>query len=73
MDPVAKNEYNECVSMIAREEYLVCLFIKHAHNISYGDTKKLLIKNGLKGDITYPKTLEAAVLIFKGWKASSAE
>ena len=66
MDPREKTACNRKVSMMASEEYLACLFTKQANNKRYGNLKELFVNDGLKGDMTYPKTLEAAILIIKG-------
>ena len=68
MDPGEKTAYNQKASMMASEEYLDCLFIKQAHNKRHGDLKKLFVNTNLKVNMTYTKTLEATVLILKGWK-----
>ena len=73
MTPKAKKDFNKRLLTMVREEYLACLFIAQAHGERYGDLKKPFINNGLKGNMKYPKTLEAALLLLKGWKTSSAK
>ena len=43
------------------------------NNERYGNLKKPFDNDGLKGDMTYPKTLEASALILKGWKPTVTE
>ena len=73
MEPEDKTEFNQKEATMEREEYLACLFIKHADQQRYRELKKLFVNNGLKGDSSYPKTLEAAVTILKGRKPTDVE
>ena len=53
LGPQAKKKYNKLESAIAREEYLIYLFIAQVHDKRYGNLKKFFVNDGLKGNVTY--------------------
>ena len=59
--------------MKASEEHLAFLFIKQVNNERYGNLKKTFVNDGLKGNMTHTKYLEAAVLILEEWKPTGTE
>ena len=57
----------------ANDEYLACLFIKQEDAGRYGDLKKSIINNGLRGSLSYPNDLEAAAALLKGYQPTTTE
>ena len=51
----------------------MCLFIVQTNSDIFGNLKKLFVNDGLKGNVTYPTTLEAANLLLKGYQAVGGE
>ena len=57
---------------IARNEYLACLFIKQGDNDRFGELKQSFMNDGLKGESTYPNSIEDACILLKGYKRVGA-
>ena len=65
---------NQEVQEIACKEYLAVLFIKQADKVWYGELKTTLANGHLHPNLTgcdYPKTLEGALRILKGYTSIS--
>ena len=61
------------VKKLARGEYFACLFVRQTDTGRYGELKKTIINDYLRGGPDSPKTLEEAVTLFKHYIPTAAE
>ena len=61
------------VMKLARGEYFACLFVRQTDTGRYGELKKTIINDYLRGGPDCPKTLEGAVTLFKNYIPTAAE
>ena len=58
---------------LARGEYFACLFVRKTDTGRYGELKKTIINDYLRGGPDSPKTLEEAVTLFKHYIPTAVE
>ena len=61
------------VKKLVRGEYFACLFVRQTDTGRYGELKKTIINDYLRGGPDCPKTLEEAVTLFKHYIPTAAE
>ena len=73
LDAEAKKKLRDEATKMARAEYLACLFVRQTCTHRYGELKKLIMNDGLRTGQEYPKTVEAAAMLFKHYIPTAEE
>ena len=68
-----KIAFDKEITKLARGEYFACLFVKQTDTARYGELKKTIINNYLRGGPDCPKTLDAAITLFKNYQPTAIE
>ena len=65
--------FDKEIIKLARGEYFACLFVKQTVAARYGELNKTIINDYLRGGPDCPKTLEAAITLFKNYQPTATE
>ena len=69
----SKVAFDNEIIKLARGEYFACLFVRQTDAVRYGELKKTIINDYLRGGPDCPKTLEAAIILFKNYQPTTTE